>query len=61
MKTKKEPFFDLPMKLSLLVICGIMLFIYYADNKQRNSDTAVFQRDSVEVVMRKKGKPSFSE
>lgn len=61
METKKKIFFDLPMVLSILTLCGIMTFICYADNKQRTNDTAVFQRDSVEVVVRDNGALTFSE
>lgn len=61
MNAKREAFFDMPMMFSLLILCGIMLFIFYAGNKRKSMDATFLQRDSVEVVISDKYNLTFSE
>lgn len=52
METRKEYLFDQPMILSLLAVCVIILFIWFAaKNKSSDIDKSLSQRDSVEVVV----------
>lgn len=51
MKIMKERFFDMPMVITLLALCCIMLFIFHADrNKMKETEMTVIQRDTVETV-----------
>lgn len=64
METRKEPFFDMPMMLSLLAVLFIVIFILYAGRNRNQTESGyaiAAQRDSVEVVVSENQSLTFSD